>query len=73
MPGGSGVVSIADGVSTDNTGSPGAGLLTSGAWAAAGACTTGAGLTRVAVVHALTYSVANNKSQKEERCIAVKN
>ena len=55
------------------TGSPGAtGWVTSGAGAVTGAATAGAGFSRVAVAHALTYSVTNNTSQKEERCIAVK-
>ena len=71
MPGGKAVISKIDGVSIDITGSPGAaGTRTDGG--PGGVCTTGAGC-RVAVVHALTYSVAKNKSQKEERCIAVKN
>jgi hypothetical protein len=74
VTGGSAVVSITEGVSIDMTGSPGAaGLTVAGTCAVvAGDVTAGAGLTRVAVAHALTYSVTHNKSQKEERCIAVK-
>ena len=37
------------------------------------AATAGAALSRVALAQALTYSATKIKSQKEERCIAVKN
>ena len=57
MPGGSAVISKVEGVSIDMSGSAGAGTID-------GAGITGVGR-RVAVEHALTYSVANIKSQKE--------
>ena len=65
-PGGRAVVSRVDGVSTDITGSPGVtgGDIRTGLTGAGGA-NTGAGLPRVAVVQPLTYSVTNNRNQKE--------
>ena len=62
---GSAVVSIVDGVSTDMLGSAGTAGGITGICTAAGGRVMGTGLPRVAVVHPLTYSVANNKSHKE--------